>query len=309
MPSPTSSTTATRSRSRASRTSSRCRRARAHPPAPPRPDARADDAGHRLRPADRRRLRAQADLLLGRQPGRRLAAPLPRRDPERAGRSRSRSRSTATPASPTATSPPPPACRSRSCAATAAPTCPSTRATIAPITCPFTGEQLTAVPALELDVGDRARAARRPRGQRADVGPDRRAEGGGARGQALARHGRGDRRRARAAPQRRRAAELGRDVRGGGAERRASLLRPRLLRARQRLLPRVGRDQQGPQRLQRLARGAARGGAGRELDDRRDDERRGGARAARRRRPASSASGCRARPRTSRAAPTPRSWC
>ena len=49
----------------------------------PRPDARADDAGHRLRPADRRRLRAQARVLLGRQPGRRLAAPLPRRDPER----------------------------------------------------------------------------------------------------------------------------------------------------------------------------------------------------------------------------------
>ena len=67
-------------------------------------------------------------------------------------------------------------------------------------------------------------------------------------------------------------------------ERRASLLRPRLLRARQRLLPRVGRDQQGPQRLRRLARGAARGGARRELDDRRDDERRRGARAARRRR-------------------------
>ena len=42
----------------------------------------------------------------------------------------------------------------------------------------------------------------------------------------------------------------------------------------------------------------------RELDDGRDDERRGGAGAARRRRPASSASGCRARPPTSRAART-----
>ena len=59
------------------------RRAGDHPPAQARPDAGADDPGHRLRPADRRRLRAQADLLLGRQPGRRLAAPLPRRGAER----------------------------------------------------------------------------------------------------------------------------------------------------------------------------------------------------------------------------------
>ena len=35
--------------------------------------------------------------------------------------------------------------------------------TIKPITCPFTGEQLTAVPALDLDVGDHPRAAGRPR--------------------------------------------------------------------------------------------------------------------------------------------------
>ena len=42
--------------------------------------------------------------------------------------------------------------------------------TITPITCPFTGEQLTAVPALDLDVGDHPRAARRPRGQRPAVG-------------------------------------------------------------------------------------------------------------------------------------------
>ena len=59
------------------------RRAGDHPPAQARPDAGADDPGHRLRPADRRRLRAQADLLLGRQPGRRLAAPLPRGGAER----------------------------------------------------------------------------------------------------------------------------------------------------------------------------------------------------------------------------------
>ena len=49
-------------------------------PAPARPDAGPDDAGPRLRPDDRRRLRPQADLLLGRQSGRRLAAPHARRD-------------------------------------------------------------------------------------------------------------------------------------------------------------------------------------------------------------------------------------
>ena len=49
-----------------------------------------------LRPAHRRRLRPQAGVLLGRQPRRRLAAPLPRRGPERLARPW-RSRSTATP--------------------------------------------------------------------------------------------------------------------------------------------------------------------------------------------------------------------
>ena len=57
---------------------------------------------------------------------------------------------------------------------------------------------------------DHPRAARRPRRQRAAVGPDRRAEGGGAGGRALARHRRGDRRRARPAPQRGRAPDVGR---------------------------------------------------------------------------------------------------
>ena len=72
-------------------------RPRDHPPGPPRPDADPDDAGRHLRPADRRGLRAQAGLLLGRQPGRRLAAPLPRRGRARLAARRSRSRSTATP--------------------------------------------------------------------------------------------------------------------------------------------------------------------------------------------------------------------
>ena len=139
---------------------------------------------------------------------------------------------------------------------------PEHTATIAPITCPFTGEQLTAVPALEPDVAivHAQRADREGNVQMWGLtGVQKEAVLGG---QALARHGRGDRRRARPAPERGRAAELGRDLRGGGAQRRAPVLRPRLLRARQRLLPRVGRDQQGPQRLRRLAGGAARRGAG-----------------------------------------------
>ena len=47
------------------------------------------------------------------------------------------------------------------------------------VTCPFTGEQLVAVPALQPGRGDRARAGGRPRGQRPAVGDPGRAEGGG----------------------------------------------------------------------------------------------------------------------------------
>ena len=56
------------------------------------------------------------------------------------------------------------ACRSRCCAATSGTDLPAAhRRRSQPITCPFTGEELTAVPALNPDVGDRARPARRPR--------------------------------------------------------------------------------------------------------------------------------------------------
>ena len=95
----------------------------------------------------------QAGLLLGRQPRRRLAAPHARRAGQRLARRRSRSRSTATRAWPTATSPARPGCRSRCCAGTRAPTCPSTRPRSRAVTCPFTGEQLAAVQALNPDVG------------------------------------------------------------------------------------------------------------------------------------------------------------
>ena len=74
--------------------------------------------------------------------------------------------------------------------------------TIKPIACPFTGEWLTAVPALELDVAIiHAQQADRQR-QRPAVGPDRHPEGGRARREALARHRRGDRRRAGAQAER-----------------------------------------------------------------------------------------------------------
>ena len=56
------------------------------------------------------------------------------------------------------------------------------RTRVEPVTCPFTGEQLVAVPALRPGRRDRARAGGRPRRQRAAVGDPGRAEGGGAGG-------------------------------------------------------------------------------------------------------------------------------
>ena len=128
------------------------RRARDHPPGPPRPDAGPDDARHRLRPADRRRAAPASSSSPGaatRASARCTASATRSRT---AGRRRWRSRSTATPGWPTATSPAPPGCRSRCCAATAAPTSSTAHANVQPITCPFTGEELAAVPALNPDV-------------------------------------------------------------------------------------------------------------------------------------------------------------
>ena len=128
-----------------------------------------------------------------------------------------------------------PTCRSACCADTRAPTCahaPPGRG----VDCPFTGERLAAVRALRPDVGDHPRPAGRPRRQRAAVGHHRRAEGGGAFLATLDRDGRGDRGRADAPPGRGRDPVVGGDRRGPGAGRRASVLRPWLLRPRQRLL-------------------------------------------------------------------------
>ena len=96
-------------------------RPRDHPPGAARPASRAHDARPRLRPADRRGLRAQAHLLLGRQSRRRLAASPARRRRERAGRARSRSTSTPTRRWRPPTARAPRGCRSACCAGTSAP--------------------------------------------------------------------------------------------------------------------------------------------------------------------------------------------
>ena len=113
------------------------------------------------------------------------------------------------------------------------------------------------------------RAAGRPEGQRPALGDHRRAEGGGARVRALDRDRRGDRRRARAAPGRDGASGVG-DRRGRrGSRRRAPVVRARLLRARQRVLRRVGRDQPRPRHVHGLdARARARGASQRERSTR-----------------------------------------
>ena len=137
---------------------------------------------------------------------------------------------------------------------------PKVNPNIKHITCPFTGERLAAVPAIRPDVAvihalkaDRA-------GNVLHRGHRRRAEGGGAGGEALARHGGGDRRRLRRAqPQRGDPAELDRRRHCLRAGRRASILRARLLQARQRLLQGLGRDLARPRRLSRLDEGERAG--------------------------------------------------
>ena len=122
-------------------------------------------------------------------------------------------------------------------------------ASIASVTCPFTGEELAAVKALRPDVGiihaQQADQAGNVQmwgitgvqketvlaSQRAIVTVEEIVPG------------------ARAAAGRRRHPLVGARCGVPRPRRRTSLLRPRLLRPRQRLLPRVGRDQQGPRRV------------------------------------------------------------
>ena len=225
------------------------RRPRAAAPGAPRARADPDDAGPPLRPDDRHGRRAAAGLLLRRQPGRRLAAPLPRRDRERLAATRSRSRSTATPGWPTATRPAPPSCRSRSCAATPAPTSSrhTQRRASSTARSPASGSPRS--PALRPRRRDRPRPGGRPRRQRPAVGDPRRAEGGGARRAALAGHRRADRRaRSSRAPGGVVIPGWAIDVVAeapGGSQPSYSHGHDR---ARQRLLPRLGRDQPRPRR-------------------------------------------------------------
>ncbi len=126
-------------------------RARDHPAAPARPDAGADDTGHRLRPDDRRRLRERAGLLLGRQPGRRFAAPVPRRRehgwpaPLRLEEHSHAGMANRYVAGASGL----PFAVLRGYIGTDLPT---HTANVATVTCPFTGEALTAVAALNPDV-------------------------------------------------------------------------------------------------------------------------------------------------------------
>ena len=128
------------------------------------------------------------------------------------------------------------------------------------IECPFTGERLAAVRALRPDVGiiHAQRADRKGNVQLWGIsGVQKEAVLAAARSLV---NGRGGRGRARAGARRRDPAHLGRERGGGRAGRRASLLRARLLRARQRLLPPLGRDQPRPGRVRRLDPRARAGG-------------------------------------------------
>ena len=123
---------------------------------------------------------------------------------------------------------------------------PKVNANIKRVTCPFTGEELAAIPAHPAGRGGDPCAARRQSRQCDDRGRARRAEGSRAGGEALGGDGRGDRRRSgRAQPQRGGAAALDRRPRGRGAGRRVSVLCAGLLPAQQRLLQGVGRDREG----------------------------------------------------------------
>ena len=218
------------------------RRPRDHPAGPQAPDADPHDAGPDLRPADRHGLRRQAGLLLGRQSRASARCTASATRSRTAGRSSSRSRSTRTPPWPTPTRRAPPGCRARSSAAISAPTCRRSIPNIKCIDCPFTGEKLAAIPAHRPDVAViHAQRADRKR-QRDDRRHARRAEGSGARRQALGGDGRGDRRRfRRRAAERRGAAALDRQRSGRSAGRRVSVLCAGLLPAQQRLLQAVGR--------------------------------------------------------------------
>ncbi len=119
---------------------------------------------------------------------------------------------------------------------------PKVNPLIKTVTCPFTGEVLAAVPSVRPDITV-------IHAQKADrkgnvllwgiLGVQKRSRAGG---QALHRHRRGNRRRPQCTNEFLRAADLGLERGLPCAWRRASVLRPRLQRARQSLLPGLGPD-------------------------------------------------------------------
>ena len=177
------------------------RRARADPPGTARPDAGPDDARRHLRPADRDGLRAQARVLVGRQPGRRLAAPPAGRGRARLAARRSSSRSTRTPAWRPRTRPAHanlPFGVLRGYAGTDLAAAHAGRVRRLPVHGRAAGGRAGAPAGRR----DHPRPAGRPARQRPALGDHRCAEGGRARVAALDRHRRGGRRRARAAARR-----------------------------------------------------------------------------------------------------------
>ena len=221
-----------------------CRRARDHPAGHHGSDARPDDAGPALRPDDRLRLRAQAGVLLGRQSRRRLAASAARRGRTRlAAAARDRG---AQPLGDGAC-----LCRrrrrhavARSSAAIVGSDLPSVNPNIKSIACPFTGEELAAVPAHRPDVTIiHAQKADRD-GNVLDRRHHRRPEGSGARGPAQSIVTVEEDRRSTSRSTGTNAVDPAvvdrrRDRRRAG--RRPAVVRARLLRARQRVLRRLGR--------------------------------------------------------------------
>ena len=232
-------------------------RPRDHPPAQAGPHAGADDARRRLRPDGGRRCREEADLLVARQPRRRIA---PRRTPQdrgsRSGAARDRGVFALRHGLPVrggriepALLPDPQLLRVRH---------PGGEPEDHPDDLPLRG-RLRGLrgPSSEAQRHDRARAAGRPRRERPDLGAPRLPEGGRVRGGSGDRSGGGARRRRRDPPRSQQDGHPGhrRGCRGGGAVRLPSLVRAGLLRPRQRVLPRVGRDRARPGHPRSLAPG------------------------------------------------------
>ena len=123
------------------------------------------------------------------------------------------------------------ACRSGCCAATSAPTSSRPTRAIRSVECPYTGERLATVPAINPDVTILHAQRADREGNVALARHRRRAARGGARRAHAGRHGRGDRRDVAARDELDRAAALGGERRGALPGRRLPRLRAGLLRA------------------------------------------------------------------------------